>query len=169
MSTSGRNCTSSEICPVPSQVAQRRLPVLYEKSPIFSPAAFAESVRAYARRISSSAPQYVATVERTLMPMGVASMRFARRMPSASIAVTCSGSVWPVAAAVSAGISVSSTSVVLPEPDTPVTAMSRPLGISIAKGFTVWSPLDSRWMRPRSNICSAGVFGRAATRAASER
>ena len=101
--------------------------------------------------------------------MGVASIRFARLMPSAASAVTCSGSASPAAAWASAGMSVSSTSVVLPEPDTPVTAISRPRGMSMANGFTVCKPLDSRWIRPRSNISPACACGRAATRAAPER
>ena len=53
MVTSGRNCTSSEIEPVPSHVGQRSRPVLYEKSPAFQPPALAPSVRAKARRNSS--------------------------------------------------------------------------------------------------------------------
>jgi len=81
----------------------------------------------------------VATVERTFAPIGVASMRFARSMPSASIERTCSGGFSPADRALSAGINDSSTIVVLPEPDTPVTATRRPRGISTSSGLTVCS------------------------------
>ena len=37
-----------------------------------------------------------------------------------------------------AGMRLSSTMVVLPEPDTPVTTVSRPFGISTSSGLTVW-------------------------------
>ena len=40
MSTSGRNCTSRLISPVPSHTGQRSFPVLYEKSPALKPADF---------------------------------------------------------------------------------------------------------------------------------
>ncbi len=46
ISTSGRNWTSRLMLPVPSQVGQRRRPVLYEKSPALYPPAFAAGVRA---------------------------------------------------------------------------------------------------------------------------
>ena len=39
---------------------------------------------------------------------------------------------------------------VLPEPDTPVTTVSRPLGRSTARGFTVWIAPVARWMGPLS-------------------
>ena len=56
MSTSGKNCTSSAICPVPPHVGQRSEPVLYENAPAVRPRAFAASVRANSRRRSSSTP-----------------------------------------------------------------------------------------------------------------
>ena len=50
---------------------------------------------------------------------------------------TCFGRRSPAACALSAGMSVSSTNVVLPEPETPVTATRRPRGISTSSGLTV--------------------------------
>ena len=72
------------------------------------------------------------------MPMGVASMSLTCAMPSASTARIWAGSALPLIFACSAGIRLSSTMVVLPEPDTPVTTVSRPFGISTSRGFTVW-------------------------------
>ena len=54
---------------------------------------------------------------------------------------------------------LSKTRVVFPEPDTPVTTVSRPLGISTSRGFTVWiAPVDRR-IRPRSNSSSFEARG----------
>ena len=78
MSTSGRNWTSRVICPVPSHSGHLRRPVLYEKSPAPYPAAFASAPRANLRRRSSRTPLYVATVDLTFVPIGVASMTFTR-------------------------------------------------------------------------------------------
>ena len=72
------------------------------------------------------------------MPMGVASMSLTCAMPSALTDRMCGGSAWPLMPASSAGIRLSSTMVVLPEPDTPVTTVSRPLGIVTSSGLTVW-------------------------------
>ena len=72
------------------------------------------------------------------MPMGVASMSLTCAIPSASIERIWAGSALPLMTASSAGTRLSSTIVVLPEPDTPVTTVSRPLGISTSSGFTVW-------------------------------
>ena len=56
MSTSGRNCTSRLIEPVPSQTGQRSDPVLYEKSPALSPLSFASFVFANIFLSSSCTP-----------------------------------------------------------------------------------------------------------------
>ena len=72
------------------------------------------------------------------MPMGAASMSFTCAMPSARISRMCGGSARPPMLASSAGIRLSSTMVVLPEPDTPVTTVSRPFGMSTSSGWTVW-------------------------------
>ena len=71
------------------------------------------------------------------MPMGVASISLTCRIPSASIARMCAGSASPLIFAFSAGTRLYSTIVVFPEPDTPVTTVSRPFGISTSNGFTV--------------------------------
>ena len=77
--------------------------------------------------------------------MGVASMSFTRLIPSASTAFTWSGSFLPSIHAERAGTRLSRTNVVFPEPETPVTAVSLPLGILISKGFTVWiAPVERR-------------------------
>ena len=96
-------------------------------------------------------------------------MRFARSMPAASRTRTWAGGFSPAAAALSAGTRLSSTSVVLPEPDTPVTAVSRPRGTSTARGFTVWSASVSKWMRPRSNTWAASARARTCTVRAPDR
>ena len=87
-------------------------------------------------------------------------MRFARRMPSVSSSRTCSGNSSPAACALSAGISDSSTIVVLPEPETPVTATSRPRGISTSSGLTVCNWLVVMRIRPRSNTCGSATRSR---------
>ena len=92
---------------------------------------------ANARRRSSWTPQYVATVERMFAPIGVASIRCALDTPSASRSRTCVGCGDLSIRDCKAGINISSTIVVLPEPDTPVTAVSRPRGISTDNGPTV--------------------------------
>lgn len=58
----------------------------------------------------------------------------------------------PFIFASSAGTRLSSTIVVLPEPDTPVTTVSRPLGMSSSKGLTVWMLPVERWIAPSANI-----------------
>ena len=102
-------------------------------------------------------------MERTLMPMGVASMSFTCAMPSASTAFTCPGRAVPFTLACSAGMRLSRMRVVLPLPDTPVTTVSRPLGRSSSSGFTVWMASVERWMRPSANSSFSGVRGRAWT------
>ena len=64
---------------------------------------------------------------------------------------------------------LSSTSVVLPEPDTPVTAVSRARGTSASSGFTVCSASVSRWMAPRANTSPASSGSRTRTLAAPDR
>ena len=95
-----------------------------------------------------------------LIPIGDASISFTWEIPSAETFFTCSGNVSPFSAASSPGIRLSSTIVVLPEPDTPVTTVSLPFGISTSRGFTVWIALVERWITPRSNIFSACVCSR---------
>ena len=90
-------------------------------------------------------------MERTLMPMGVASISLIRVIPGASADRTWPGSGRPAVAASRPGIRLSKIRVVLPEPETPVTAVSFPLGMSTSSGFTVWMAPVDRWMRPRSN------------------
>ena len=91
------------------------------------------------------------------MPIGVASISFTLRMPSACTLSTCSGSFCPLVAAASPGTRLSKISVVLPLPLTPVTTVSLPLGISTASGFTVWMAPVSRWRHPAANISSAAA------------
>ena len=68
----------------------------------------------------------------------------------------------PAVCAASAGTRLSRISVVLPEPDTPVTTVSRPLGMSTFSGLTVWMASVERWMRPSANSSAAGRFRGAA-------
>ena len=90
-------------------------------------------------------------MERTLMPMGVASISFTWAMPAASTDCTWGGSGLPLQAASSAGIRLSSTIVVLPEPDTPVTTDSRPFGNDTDRGLTVWTAEVVMRISPRAN------------------
>ena len=92
--------------------------------------------------------------------MGVASISCARTMPAGLITRTLMGSVSPAFALFRAGISSSSTSVVLPLPDTPVTAVNRLTGRSTDSACTVCSALVSRWMVPCSNSWPSGQQGR---------
>ena len=131
--------------------------------------AFASGSFAYARRRSSSTPEYVATVERTFAPMGVASIRFARCRPSASIARTCFGSGSSANRALSAGTRLSSTSVVFPDPETPVMAVSRPRGISTDNGLTVWMASVSRRSAPFAKMLSTSALSRTRTVRSPER
>ena len=108
-------------------------------------------------------------MERTFEPMGVASMRFARSMPAASMRLTWAGSFAPLAFATSAGMRLSSTSVVLPEPDTPVTAVRRPRGIATSSGFTVCSAPVASSMLPCANTSAAGTRSRTRTISSPER
>ena len=77
-------------------------------------------------------------MERTLMPIGVASMSFTCAMPGASIFFTWAGSFLPASFASNPGIRLSSTMVVLPDPETPVTTVRAPFGKETLRGFTVW-------------------------------
>ena len=103
------------------------------------------------------------------MPMGVASMSLTWAMPAASTVRMCAGSGLPLIFASSAGIRLSSTMVVLPEPDTPVTTVSRPLGISTSKGFTVWTRFVDRWILPFAKRSSFSAQARSLLSAAPER
>ena len=89
------------------------------------------------------------------MPMGDASIKLARRMPSASTVFTGKGSFSPAQCAASPGIRLSSTSVVFPEPDTPVTAVSLPLGITTFSACTVWIGHVSMRIVPSRNTSAA--------------
>ena len=64
-------------------------------------------------------------------------------------------------AAFSPGARLSSTSVVLPEPDTPVTTVSRPLGRRTSSGFTVWMARVDKRIVPCEKSSSAGQRVRA--------
>ena len=104
------------------------------------------------------------------MPMGVASMSLTWRMPSASMRFTCAGSLPPAVAAARAGTRLSSTMVVLPEPDTPVTTVSRPLGMSASRGLTVWmASVAKRMARARTGRLRACAAASAPRRARSGR
>ena len=59
-------------------------------------------------------------------------------MPGASTRSTCPGSAVPASDAFSPATRLSSTSVVFPEPDTPVTQVRRPFGMRASSGCTVW-------------------------------
>ena len=120
----------------------------------------ASGVRAKILRSSSCTLAYVATVERTLIPIGVASMSFTWSMPSALTDFTCAGSFSPRICAESAGIRLSRMSVVLPEPETPVTTVRRPFGISTSSGFTVWMRSVERWIAPFWKSLLSGAFCR---------
>ena len=58
-------------------------------------------------------------------------------MPGAETDRTCAGSACPRMVACKPGIRLSSTIVVLPEPETPVTTVSLPFGILTINGLTV--------------------------------
>ena len=75
-------------------------------------------------------------------------MSLARVMPPASTPFTWAGRELPAAAAARAGRRLSRIRVVLPDPDTPVTTVSRPLGRSTSRGFTVWMAPVDRWSLP---------------------
>ncbi len=91
------------------------------------------------------------------MPMGVASMSFTCLMPSAVTRFMCSGIRLSFISALRAGIRLSSISVVFPDPDTPVTAVSLPFGISTVRALTVCMGEMERLIRPSSNILPAGT------------
>ena len=101
--------------------------------------------------------------------MGVASMSFTCAMPSALIARICAGRAAPWMVASSAGTRLSSTMVVLPEPDTPVTTVSRPLGMSTSSGLTVWICAVDRWIVPFANSASFSAHVRCFASALPER
>ena len=71
------------------------------------------------------------------MPIGVESTMRTRSTPAGSIEVTCAGSGRSSVLASIAGTSDSRIIVVLPEPETPVTAVSRPRGIATSRARTV--------------------------------
>ena len=103
------------------------------------------------------------------MPMGVASMSLTCAMPSARISRICAGRALPFIFASSAGTRLSSTIVVFPEPDTPVTTVSRPLGMSSSKGLTVWMLPVERWIAPSANISPVPAHRRSFVSAFPER
>ena len=90
-------------------------------------------------------------------------MRFARVMPSASTVRTCIGSFSPFAWAFSAGIRLSRIMVVLPDPETPVTAVRRPRGSFTSRACTVWMGSVAMRIVPFSKRRSRGVRFRVRT------
>ena len=102
-------------------------------------------------------------MERTFTPMGVASTRSTRAMPGASTDSTCPGSGVPASDAFSPATRLSSTSVVFPEPDTPVTQVRRPFGMRASSGCTVWMVSVSSVMAPSSKRCSGATGVRTRT------
>lgn len=83
-------------------------------------------------------------------------------MTSGAIFRMASGSGCPAARAFSAGNRLSRTRVVLPEPEAPVTAASRPRGMYRSRAWTVCSGAARRWMRTVVNTSLAS--GRVRTR-----
>ena len=75
-------------------------------------------------------------MERTLMPIGVASINLTCRICSLKSRYMA-GKFFPGYFSFKPGIRLSRISVVLPEPDTPVITVSLPCGISTSNGFTV--------------------------------
>ena len=92
-----------------------------------------------------------------MIPIGVASISLTCRIPSAVTDLICPGSGLLLMTASRAGIRLSRISVVLPEPETPVTAIIRPLGKSASSGLTVWICPVERWILPMENISCAGT------------
>ena len=90
-------------------------------------------------------------------------MRFARVMPALRTDLTCAGSALSAAAAFSAGIRLSSTMVVLPEPETPVTAVRRPFGSFTVRSRTVWMGVVSISIVPFAKSVSFGARSRVRT------
>ena len=80
-----------------------------------------------------------------------------RRVDELDMRDAVAGSALPAMVASSAGIRLSSTMVVLPEPDTPVTTVRRPLGISTSSGLTVWMESVERWIVPFAKSVSFSV------------
>ena len=143
------------IHPSPSQVGQRPPGTLKENRPGLYPRLRDSSVPANRRRTRSNRPVYVATLERGVRPMGFWSMPTTRRtratspataprVVSASVcssrdassgacSAVSSGWAAPPAAFAPARASSSGracpTSVDLPAPETPVTAVRQPRGI----------------------------------------
>ena len=95
------------------------------------------------------------------MPMGVASMsltlRDARRVDRRGRGRA--GRRRAICAS-SAGTRLSSTRVVLPEPETPVTTVSRPLGMSTSSGFTVWMAAGGQANAARLRTVSSALGAR---------
>ena len=104
-----------------------------------------------------------------LIPIGVASISFTWLMPGADTAFTCAGSASPRTCACRPGIRLSRINVVFPEPDTPVTAVSRPFGIFTVNGFTVWIWSVVISILPSSNILSDSAFSRTSIDLASDK
>ena len=125
--------------------------------------------RAKVRLRSSRTPLYVATVERTFVPIGVASMTLTRLTPPASTDSTCSGNGIPDMTAWRAGTKLSNTMVVLPDPDTPVTTVMRPIGISRSRGCTVWIRDVRILMAPLSKMDPSRTLSRTMTSSFPER
>ena len=137
-----------ETLPVPLQVGHLSFPVLYEKSAIL----YSSVSLAYSRRRSSRTLEYVATVLLTFLPIGTLSINSIFLMPSQSISRTSSGNSSPLICDFTAGYNASKSNVVLPLPDTPVTAVSFPFGISMSNGLTLWISEVLMEMLPFSNV-----------------
>ncbi len=157
--SASRRCT----WPLPSQASQRPAATLNEKRPGSKP--FMPALRQLARTARGSASN-----SRCRSPgCSTASCRSGsgRRRP-ASTASQPSASTSPGAAA--RGTSASITSDDLPEPDTPVTAVSTPSGSSTSRPRRLWR---RRAAAARSRRCGsrrrAGHVDRAARRAGSGR
>lgn len=129
-----------------------------------SPSSRDRDVAAYALRSSSITPEYVATVERTLSPIGVASTTWTETWSGALRSGTWSGSDDPGRAlACNAGTRDSRARVVLPDPETPVITVNRPTGKSTSSGCTVWIEPVLRWIDPWSKTRAGSATSRTLT------
>src|SRR5699024_11769988 len=157
--TSGKKCIPILIIPSPRQPSHRPPFTLKLKRPFLKPQIYASLVSTKTSRISSKTPVYVAWLERGVRPIGAWFTSITFSICFNPFIFSCSpGNCFDLYKRLASDLyKISFTSVLFPEPDTPVTTVNNPIGnlaemfcklFSVAPTISICFPFF---------LCSAGI------------
>src|SRR5699024_10244624 len=128
--TSGRKCISIFKIPSPRHASHLPPLTLKLKRPFLYPRIFASFVSANTSRISSNTPVYVAGFDLGVRPIGAWLISITLSICSRPNIFSCTpGRCFPLYKCLANDLyKISFTSVLFPEPETPVTAVIKPIG-----------------------------------------